>query len=110
MQHYEENTRTNLKSAITLFQKTKDRRISEVIEHLTNRLKTKGARSSILKFANYMYNDGYQTPAHIRLIAKHIEQVEKGDLKRLAIFMPPRHGKSMLCSEFFAFFLRPSIS
>ena len=101
MQHFEKATKTNLKNAITLFQKTKDRRISEVIEHLTNRLKTKGARASILKFANYMYNDGYKTPAHIQLIAKHIEQLESGDLKRLAVFMPPRHGKSMLCSEFF---------
>ena len=82
MQHYEENTRTNLKNAITLFQKTKDRRISEVIEHLTNRRKTKGARTDILKFANYMYNDSYKTPAHIRLIANHIEQLERGDLKR----------------------------
>ena len=101
MQHLEETTKTNLKHAITLFQKTKDRRIGEVIEHLTNRLKTKGARKSILKFANYMYNDSYKTPAHIRLIANHIEQLERGDLKRLDIFMPPRHGKSMLCSEFF---------
>ncbi|MFM7852504.1 MAG: terminase large subunit domain-containing protein, partial [Flammeovirgaceae bacterium] len=24
-----------------------------------------------------------------------------GEIKRLAVFMPPRHGKSMLCSEFF---------
>ena len=101
MQHYPETTKVNLKNAITLFQKTKDRRISEIIEHLTNRLKTKSARSSILSFANYMYNDSYKTPAHIQLIAKHLHMVEKGELKRLAIFMPPRHGKSMLCSEFF---------
>ena len=29
------------------------------------------------------------------------ELLEKGEITRLAVFMPPRHGKSMLCSEFF---------
>ena len=27
--------------------------------------------------------------------------MERGDIRRLAIFMPPRHGKSILTSEFF---------
>ena len=44
---------------------------------------------------------GYKDPAHIQLIAKHLQQLEEGSIKRLAVFMPPRHGKSMLCSEFF---------
>ena len=31
---------------------------------------------------------------HIRLIADHLDAVERGDIDRLAIHMPPRHGKS----------------
>jgi len=44
---------------------------------------------------------GYKDPAHIQLIAQNLEKLESGEIKRLAVFMPPRHGKSMLCSEFF---------
>lgn len=32
--------------------------------------------------------------AHIRLIAEHLDRVERGEIDRLAIHMPPRHGKS----------------
>jgi predicted phage terminase large subunit-like protein len=31
---------------------------------------------------------------HLRLIAKHIDAVERGEIDRLAIFMPPRHAKT----------------
>ncbi len=33
-------------------------------------------------------------PAHIRLIAEHLDAVERGEIDRLAIHMPPRHAKS----------------
>ena len=45
--------------------------------------------------------DNYLSPPHIKLLASKLEAVEKGEIKRLAIFMPPRHGKSILTSEFF---------
>jgi len=38
---------------------------------------------------------------HHLLICDALERVERGECKRLMIFMPPRHGKSMLVSEFF---------
>lgn len=44
---------------------------------------------------------GYRLAAHHRLICSHLERVERGEIQRLMIFMPPRHGKSMLASEFF---------
>lgn len=43
----------------------------------------------------------YQAAAHHRLIAQKLQAVERGEIQRLMIFMPPRHGKSMLASEFF---------
>ena len=44
---------------------------------------------------------GYKPARHHHKIAAALERVARGELKRLMIFMPPRHGKSMLASEFF---------
>ena len=45
--------------------------------------------------------EGYQVAKHHQVIADHLERVERGEIKRLMINMPPRHGKTMLASEFF---------
>ena len=45
-----------------------------------------------------MTGRNYKVNWHHRLIADTLEQVEQGKLKRLMIFMPPRHGKSQLAS------------
>ena len=37
---------------------------------------------------------------HIRAICQHLEAVTRGEIKRLIINMPPRHGKSLLVSVF----------
>ena len=89
-----------LKSAIQIYKKTKDPRAAEVIEHLNKILSTSKSRDSLLDYAKHIY-PGYKDPAHIKLIAKNLEALEKNEINRLAVFMPPRHGKSMLCSEFF---------
>lgn len=44
---------------------------------------------------------GYQPAPHHLMLASKLEAVERGELTRLMVFMPPRHGKSMLTSEFF---------
>lgn len=44
---------------------------------------------------------GYTPALHHRMIARKLEAVARGEIKRLMIFMPPRHGKSMEASEFF---------
>lgn len=54
----------------------------------------------LLAYAIGMW-EGYHPAEHHRLIASALERVADGSLKRLMIFMPPRHGKSMLASEFF---------
>ncbi|HUT43450.1 MAG TPA: terminase family protein, partial [Desulfobacterales bacterium] len=48
-----------------------------------------------LQFPNYKFGK------HHLLIAKHLMAVEAGIIKRLIILAPPRHGKTMLVSEFF---------
>ena len=69
------------------------------------------ARSSAAAFgslAEYgrLMAPNFQTPPHIESLVAKLEAVERGEIKRLAVFMPPRHGKSMTSSELFpAWFL-----
>lgn len=58
------------------------------------------AFSRLLAYAAYQW-PGYKDAPHHRLIARKLEAVERGEIDRLIITMPPRHGKSMLASEFF---------
>ena len=58
------------------------------------------ARESLLAFTQYT-NPGYQAAGHHRKIAEKLEAVERGEIKRLMILMPPRHGKSELASRRF---------
>ena len=58
------------------------------------------ARESLAAYA-IAHDAGYQVAWHHRLIARALERVERGELTRLIINMPPRHGKSRLASQFF---------
>lgn len=63
-------------------------------------LQRRQARSGLLAFATYT-NPGYVAAPHHRLIAEKLEAVAAGEIKRLMICMPPRHGKSELASRRF---------
>ena len=43
----------------------------------------------------------YIPAAHHRLLIEKLEAVERGEIKRLAVFMPQRAGKSIYCSTMF---------
>lgn len=58
------------------------------------------ARRGLIGFTKYT-NPAYVEAAHHLLIAEKLEQVERGDIDRLMVFMPPRHGKSELASRKF---------
>jgi predicted phage terminase large subunit-like protein len=58
------------------------------------------ARDNLLSYAIGHFRD-YKTPPHLMLLAEKLMAVERGEIKRLAVFMPPRHGKSNLASEVF---------
>lgn len=63
------------------------------------------ARKGLLAFAQYT-NPAYLAAPHHELIASKLEAVERGEIKRLMICMPPRHGKSELASRRFpAYFM-----
>jgi predicted phage terminase large subunit-like protein len=58
------------------------------------------AAENLIAFTEYT-NPGYSSAPHHRKIAEKLEAVERGEIDRLAIFMPPRHGKSELASRRF---------
>lgn len=63
-------------------------------------LRRKAARDQLLAFAAYQMPDYVAAPHH-RIIADRLEKVERGEITRLMISMPPRHGKSQLASRLF---------
>lgn len=58
------------------------------------------ARRHFLDYAFYM-DKSYMAPVHLRHLINRLEAVERGDLRRLMVFMPPRHGKSLTISKKF---------
>lgn len=63
-------------------------------------LKRREARRSLLAFTEYTLPE-FQPGEHHKLICEKLEAVERGDIKRLMIFAPPRHTKSELASRRF---------
>ena len=60
-------------------------------------LKRRQARRSLIPFCQYTM-PSYEAPDHLVLLAEKLEAVERGEIKRLIVLMPPRHGKSELIS------------
>lgn len=58
------------------------------------------AHSNLLAYVRLQF-PGYKIGPHHRQIAEALMAVERGEIKRLIIQAPPRHGKSMLTSEYF---------
>lgn len=74
-------------------------------EHTIDDLEAILARRRLIRFTERMF-PGYRAADHHRLIASHLEAVERGDIDRLLITMAPRHGKSELASvQFPAWYL-----
>ena len=63
-------------------------------------LNRREAVQDLIAFTEYTLPQ-YETAPHHRLIAHKLQQVESGEISRLAIFVPPRHGKSELASRRF---------
>lgn len=63
-------------------------------------LRRTDAAESLIAFTEYTFSR-YRTAPHHRLIAEHLERVERGEIDRLMLLVPPRHGKSELASKRF---------
>jgi hypothetical protein len=52
----------------------------------------------------------FELAAHHRIIVEKLEAVERGEIHKLMICMPPRHGKSLLTTQMFpAWYLKSAI-
>ncbi len=56
------------------------------------------AKETLLGFTTYTKPD-YETNWHHRLLCEYLDRFVAGEIKRLMVFMPPRHGKSELVSR-----------
>lgn len=74
--------------------------VNDTFESLKKIPTEKLAYSHLLSYAALMHN-GYNISKHNIKIAEKLMAVERGDITRLMIFTPPRHGKTLLASEFF---------
>ena len=76
---------------------SKEEQVSGLVQTLLQRER---ARENLLDFARFV-DPAYKAYAIHEKIAAKLEDVEKGTLRRLAIFVPPAIGKSHLASELF---------
>ena len=58
------------------------------------------AKDTLIGFTEYT-NPRYKTAKIHRDIAEQLERVERGEIDRLMLLVPPRHGKSELASRRF---------
>ena len=58
-------------------------------------------RRDYIRYCEAVHHGAWQAGRHHRLIAKKLEDIIAGKTKRLMIWMPPRHGKSMEVTETF---------
>lgn len=58
------------------------------------------ARQSPAGFAEVVSGGRWVNAPHLSLINKNIMRIVNGEINRLMVFLPPRHGKSMLLSQY----------
>lgn len=68
------------------------------VELLRKELAREKARRSIAEFCLFT-DDLYQMNWHHRLLCEYLDAFTKKEIRRLMVFMPPRHGKSELVSR-----------
>ena len=69
-------------------------------EELRNEL----ARRYYADYVQYVHMGRWKRARHLDLVCEKLESIIEGKTKRLMIFMPPRHGKSMTVTETFPSF------
>ncbi len=73
---------------------------TEKLEAIRSSAQDELARRRLLEYARVM--DPRFIPArHLVLVAEYLEKLERREIRKLAITMPPRHGKTRLVSQIF---------
>lgn len=58
------------------------------------------ARNSLAAYARTLWPT-FERPKHVEFLVRVLHEIESGKRDRVIVTMPPRHGKSNLCSQFF---------
>lgn len=74
--------------------------IEKMLEELDRRATLQAARDDLIAFCQYM-DANYKVGKHHRILADELMAIEAGDKDRIAVNIPPRHGKSQLVSTYF---------
>lgn len=84
---------------------TEDER-AELDQHLAVLSEAPGVRVSLREFVSAT-EPRYRWYPHCVALAEQLQRIADGEIRRLMVFMPPRHGKSLLVSRRFpAYYLR----
>lgn len=62
-------------------------------------VKREQAKRGAAAFMEYDGQGMWQRAAHLELVCSALDDIEAGRLRRLMVFMPPRHGKSEIVSK-----------
>lgn len=80
--------------------KRASKRLAELrLEQLQREQRRRAARNDFESFVRTVYPK-YQVNWHHRVLMRALQLWATGEITRLMVFMPPRHGKSFLVSEF----------
>ena len=75
-----------------------NKKLEAVVESSSEDIDVELARRSLLDFTTYTMSE-FDSSWHHSLIAEKLEKFARGEIKRLMVFCPPRHGKSELASR-----------
>ncbi|SDM20278.1 terminase large subunit domain-containing protein [Halarsenatibacter silvermanii] len=76
----------------------RDKICGKIIKQETKRL---AARDKLKPFLEFESKGVWKTADHLEYMCEKLEAVERGEIDKLMIFMPPRHGKSEVASKKF---------
>lgn len=74
---------------------------SEKLKALAEAARYELARRNYLDYVQLVHRGKWERAAHLDLVCEELEKIMSGETKRLMIFMPPRHGKSMTVTKTF---------
>ena len=75
--------------------------IKELVGKKTRSPAMERYRISYEAYCEYAHYGRWKPCRHLHLVCEKLEAVERGEIDRLMIFMPPRHGKSQSTTETF---------
>ncbi len=75
--------------------------IKELVGRKTRSPAMERYRTSYEAYCEYVHYGRWKPCRHLHLVCEKLEAVERGEIDRLMIFLPPRHGKSQSTTETF---------